>query len=171
MENKEAISILALFDTTKSERVSFAKNVLENVIEGGVSPLLILKYIKCMEQIITLLTEASEDKNKDTADMVQKFKSALIDEARNNGNSFSLFGVSFKQKEAGAKYDYSVCNDTVYTSLIEKVNKIKEEQKERENYLKNIPSKGIEIVSEDGEVITLYPPSKSSTSIVEVKLS
>jgi hypothetical protein len=46
-----------------------------------------------------------------------------------------------------------------------------EQIKDREKFLKSIPTEGIEIVDMDGVVKRVYPPSKSSTSSVKTTIS
>jgi len=39
--------------------------------------------------------------------------------------------------------------------------------KNRETFLKAVPIHGLDIINEDGEVLKIYPPNKSSTSSVK----
>jgi hypothetical protein len=69
----------------------------------------------------------------------------------------------------GVKYDYSVCQDAVYNNLKNKLVVLEDEIKAREKFLKTIPSQGLETLIED-EVVTLYPPNKTSTTTISVNL-
>jgi hypothetical protein len=69
----------------------------------------------------------------------------------------------------GVKYDYSVCNDPVYNKLKAQLTVLEDDIKAREKYLKAIPTSGVETLFED-EVVTLYPPAKSSTTSITVNL-
>jgi hypothetical protein len=49
--------------------------------------------------------------------------------------------------------------------------RINEKLKERQKFLQSMPSDGLGVfIEETGEVFTLYPPSKSSTTSVAVTL-
>lgn len=73
--------------------------------------------------------------------------------------------------EVGTKYDFSVCNDAEYVSLLEKLEQAKSNLEVRKDFLKGIPTKGIEVVNEDtGEVSKIYPPVKTSSSSFKVTL-
>lgn len=74
--------------------------------------------------------------------------------------------------EVGTKYDFSVCNDAEYNLLLEKLEKAKQDLEIRKDFLKGIPTKGIDVVDEDtGEVSKIYPPVKTSSSSFKVTLS
>jgi hypothetical protein len=74
--------------------------------------------------------------------------------------------------ETGTKYDYSNCNDAEYFSLLADLEKAKEMVKVRESFLKGVPSKGFEVTdTTTGEIVTIYPPVKTSTSSFKVTLN
>lgn len=153
-------SILSLFQTTKAERESFVMDVVNRIDQGAVDPLLIHLQIKCMEDVIKLL-------NSNT-----NYKKALLDASEKMGDkSFQFHNAKFEIKETGTKYDYSNCGDPTHQMLEQKVSSISEELKEREKFLKTLPAKGMVLLIEDtGEAITVYPPSKTSTTSVAVTL-
>ena len=73
-------------------------------------------------------------------------------------------GASFQVKETGVKYDFSQCNDPVWNNLKEQADRINEQLKEREKYLKVIKNPKTEIDEETGEVYTIIPPTRTSTT-------
>lgn len=81
-----------------------------------------------------------------------------------------LYGHKIEPIEAGTKYNYTECNDPVYTRLLEKKAILDAELKAREKFLQAVPYKGMSINDEEtGEAdITIYPPIKTSTSTVKV---
>ena len=97
------------------------------------------------------------------------YKSMTLDEAQKYGKTFEHFNARFEVKEMGVKYDYSVCNDPVYNKLKAQLTVLEDEIKAREKYLKAIPTQGVQTLLED-EVLTLYPPAKSSTTSITVNL-
>lgn len=153
-------SILALFQTNKEERQSFTLSLINEIESGNVDPLKIHLQVKCMEDIIKLL-------NSNTI-----YKKAVLDAAEKQGEkSFAYNNSKFEIKETGVKYDYSNCGDTVWQMLEQKCSSAAEDLKQRETFLKTVPSKGMQVLDEQtGEMITVYPPSKSSTTSVAVTL-
>lgn len=76
-------------------------------------------------------------------------------------------GTKIELAEVGTKYDYVFCEDEIYNELTVRRDSLDEQIKERQQFLKTLPSEGIEIINEDGVVCRIYPPSKSSTSSVK----
>jgi hypothetical protein len=69
------------------------------------------------------------------------------------------------------EYSYENCGDAIYDSLNQKAESINSDLKSRESFLKTIPISGIQILDEStGEMITVYPPAKSSTTTIAVTL-
>jgi hypothetical protein len=152
-------SILALFETSKEQRMDFALRVVDALENGTADPLKIHLQIKCMEDIIKLL-------NSNTV-----YKKAVLVSAEIQGKSFQFQNSKFEIKEVGVKYDYSQCGDPVYAMLEQRALSATNALKEREAFLKTVPGKGITLTEEEtGEVCTVYPPSKSSTTSVAVTL-
>jgi hypothetical protein len=152
-------SILALFETSKEQRMDFALRVVDALENGTADPLKIHLQIKCMEDIIKLL-------NSNTA-----YKKAVLVSAEIQGKSFQFQNSKFEIKETGVKYDYSQCGDPIRTELVKLITATEESLKLREAFLKTVPPKGMTMVDEEtGEAFSLYPPSKSSTTNVAVTL-
>ncbi len=152
-------SILALFETNKEQRQSFTLALIDEMEQGNVDPLKVHLQVKCMEDIIKLL-------NSNTV-----YKKAILDAAEKYGEkSFTYQNAKVEIKETGTKYDFSKCGDTVYQMLEQRSESAAADLKQREAFLKNVPSKGMEIITDDGEAITVYPPSKSSTTSIAITL-
>ena len=148
---------LSIFETTKAERQEFAQSVIKGIKDGLSDPLKIHYQVKCMEEVIKNITSDPD------------YKSMTLDEAAKYGKTFEHFNARFEVKEMGVKYDYSVCNDPTYNKLKAQLTVIEDELKAREKYLKAIPIQGVQTLLED-EVVTLYPPAKSSTTSITVNL-
>jgi len=157
--NMSATSIVALFQTNKEQRKAFVEQVVNSVCEGEVNVLNTHLQIKAMEEIIEAI---KSDAN---------YRDSLLTNAENNGKKFEYQNAKFDIREVGTKYDYSKCNDAKIVELKAKETQIKNEVKEREEYLKKVPSEGIEILDSDtAEIIRIYPPSKTSTTSVVVTM-
>lgn len=151
-------SILALFETNKEQRQSFALALIDEIESGNVDPLKIHLQVKCMEDIIKLL-------NSNTV-----YKNLVLAAAEKYGEkSFTYQNAKVEIKETGVKYDYSQCSDPVFLQAEQEFLKAAEVLKARETFLKTVPPKGMELKIDD-EVVTVYPPSKLSTTSVAVTL-
>ena len=151
-------SILSLFETTKEQRQSFALGIIDALQAGEVDPLKVHLQVKCMESIIKLLNENTI------------YKQSILEAAEKHGQkSFEYMNSKVEIKEMGTKYDYSQCGDPIYRRLFDQKEFVDSEVKVREKFLQTVPAKGMELVIED-EVVTVYPPSRSSTTSVAITL-
>jgi len=160
----EALSVLSIFDTSKAQRVSFATDVINRIKEGLISPLKAHIQIKAMEDMLSNLTDR---KTATGAEYMQ----LVLEEAYKVGNKFELYNTAFQIKETGVKYDYSKCGHPEWNQLKSEMIKLEERLKTCELFLKTIPAAGMEIMDrETGELVTVYPPSKTSTTSVAVSM-
>ena len=98
-----------------------------------------------------------------------EYKDLVLEESMKYGKKFEFNDAKFDIREMGVKYDYSQCNDPVLIELEAKVETLNKELKARQEFLKGVSPKGIEIIVED-ELVKVYPPSKTSTTSVSVTL-
>lgn len=158
MEQLTTTSILRLFDTTKEQRASFAANVISEIENGNVNPLDIHLQFKAIEQI-------SETVLKDV-----RYRSAVLTEAEKYGKKSTYRNAELAIREVGVKYDYSQCNDPDLYELQAKLDELSEKVKARQKFLQTVAQEGLNVITSDGEAVTVYPPSKSSTTSVAVTL-
>lgn len=153
-------SILALFQTDKDQRATFAQNVISEIEQGIVNPLNIHLQIKCMQEIADVITSD------------ERYHKLLLEETdKYAGKSFEYQNAKIEKKEVGVKYDFATCNDPIHTRYNEAADKAKKQLKEREDFLKKAPSEGFIMVDEDsGETVTVYPPTKTSKTSISVSL-
>lgn len=148
---------LSLFETSKTERLSFAQSVINSAKEGLINPLKLHLQVKCLEDLIKQITS-----NPD-------YKELTIDEAYKYGKTFEQHNAKFEIKEMGVKYDFTNCGDPIMTDLLEQQATLDAQIKERQKFLKSVPAEGLQTLIED-EVVTLYPPVKTSTTTISVNL-
>ena len=148
---------LSLFETSKTERLSFAQSVINSAKEGLINPLKLHLQVKCLEDLIKQITS-----NPD-------YKELTIDEAYKYGKTFEQYNAKFEIKEMGVKYDFTNCGDPIMTDLLEQQATLDAQIKERQKFLKSVPAEGLQTLIED-EVVTLYPPVKTSTTTISVNL-
>ena len=157
-EQLTTTNILSLFQTNKSERQSFVTDVIERLESGEADPIKVHAQCKKMEDIVKALTGN------------EIYKSVLIEAVERNGKKFNSYDAEFSVKEAGVKYDYSQCNDDQINQLQKDADDLAEVIKSRQSFLKTIPANGIDIITLDGEGVRIYPPSKTSTTVVNTIL-
>lgn len=153
-------SILSLFQTDKSQRESFASDIVQRIDNGEVDPLIVHLQLKCMEDIIKVINSNSS------------YKNAILEASQQQGQkTFQFHNSKFEIKEVGVKYDFSKCEDIVLAKLHKQLEDLSAEVKARETMLKTVSEKGMIVTDpETGETFTVYPPAKSSTTSVAVTL-
>lgn len=96
----------------------------------------------------------------------------LREEVAKSGASVTTSsGTRIELAEVGVKYDYSVCQDDMLIDLLHQQEQIDTLVKDRQTFLKTIPVSGLDIVTTEGEVKKIYPPSRSSTSSIKTTIS
>jgi hypothetical protein len=164
MSNQLTLSNLSLLNSTKAERKAFVEEVMIQLEEGNHDPLKFHVNIKNMEGILKAFTD-----KKDSPLIAERYSKLLLDEAEKHGKKFEMYNAAFQVKEAGTKYNYEKCNDPVIASLHAQLAELTEKVKEREKFLQTLPDSGMEVRHGD-ELITIYKPSKSSTTTVSVTI-
>ena len=98
----------------------------------------------------------------------ERIKPMLIDEISRYDKSEKPVAYGFYQcevKEMGVKYDYSNCNHPRLNEVVSQIEKLDKERKEIEKFLQSVKaSMAIADESTEGEMITIYPPIKKSTT-------
>lgn len=147
------MNLIELFPSSKELLKSAFADIKEQLLSGETSPMKVAIMLKAGEDLFKDL-RADEDVRR-----------MILKEAEKNGKSFAEYGAKFEIKEAGVKYDFTGCNDSVWNELNAKLDNLKEEIKARELILKAHKEAW---ATSDGEMI--YPPGKSSTTTVAVTL-
>lgn len=143
---------------TKTEQQAMAQQFAKLVQEGVVNPIEAFVKMKSMQETINSFM-------KD-----ETVKSLVIEECDKygKGETPQYLGASAQVKETAVKYDFTGCNDDVILNLYEKKRILDEKIKERETYLKAIRQPKTEIDEETGNVYTVYPPARSSTTTIAI---
>lgn len=155
METMSVLSTINLLPSKKQEAETFAQMLVEQVESGNESALdLMIKMNAIAKSFDTV-----KDKIKDYA----------LEDALKYGKKFEHIGSEVSISELGTKYDFTVCNDPQWLEATEEIKKWDALKKERETFLKTIKG-SINIVTDDGEGITLNQPIKSSTTGIKITL-
>jgi hypothetical protein len=134
-------------ETIKEQSIA----LLKDLDEGHISPLQLATQLKFVEDIITNIKEELRQR-------------VVAEQSKYGKDKMSYHGAEFDIKEAGVKYDYSQCQDTIWDDLKQQLNDLNDKMKEREAFLKTLKERFTYIDESTGEIITLYPPQKKSTT-------
>jgi choline kinase len=149
-----AISTLSQLPETKQQIETFAYSLEQGLNNGQIVASDLLRFQKAMEKVF------------------EKIKPTLIENALNEISQYEkntiIKGSEFSIVEAGVKYDYSNCNDIEYNTLNTQLEAIKSTLKDRETFLKAIKAPMQMIDENSGEVYTICPPKKTSSTTLKV---
>lgn len=144
---------------TKRDISSVTDRIVNMVTDGEISPLEMHARLAFAEKVIKEVKTNPE------------YRDAILAEAEKYGKTFSEKGCTFQIKESGIKYDYSNCDYPPYKQILKDIETLDKSKKETEYFLKKIPHTGTTIIDEEtGEVLKIYPPSKSSNTTVQVTI-
>lgn len=129
-----------------------AQSAINAVVEGEIDP--IVAHINISKMEAAIKTFKADDRVRDIT----------LRELSKYGKKQSFGDCTLEEVEAGVKYDYSTCNDSVMDELMRMRQAIDADIKEREAFLKAIPQSGM-VNPDTGEV--LYRPTKSSKTIIK----
>jgi hypothetical protein len=152
-----ALGTLMLMPSTQTQVDVFSDMIIQSVKEGEINPIELLVQLKALE--------------KATERIVKEIKENVLTEAsKYPGNSFDFKGNKIERAELGTKYDYSKCNDPIWENLDSKASAASNDKKDRETFLKAIKDKETIVDPNTGEVVTIYPPLKTSTTGLKVSI-
>lgn len=149
--------LLTMMASTQTQIDVFSDGVIESVQRGEINPLTVLIQLKAMEKAAERILKAIKTNLLKEADLYAE-------------KEFEFQGNKITKAEHGTKYDYSQCNDTIWFELKAKEVQLKSSITERENFLKALKSHIVIVDELTGEVTKIYPPTKTSTSGLNVSI-
>lgn len=142
---------------SKKDIQLLASRIIDKVCLNG-------NIIELAEQIAKMDLLIKEIKDCDN------YKDYIINEVSKFGKSYTTSsGTKIELAEVGTKYDYGQTGDLIMVDLELQKAILDAKIKERQTFLKSI-IKPMEVLFSD-EVVTLYPPAKTSTSSVKITIS
>jgi len=129
--------------------------LLNDIDEGHMHPLQVAAQFKFIEEVITNVKEELRQR-------------VVAEQDKYGKEKMTYHGATFDIKEAGVKYDYSQCDDMIWNDLKQRIDFLNEQIKEREAFLKTFKEKFTYIDEMTGEIATLYPPQRKSTTTYQV---
>jgi hypothetical protein len=168
--NKPQEIILApgsIVTLSKTNAAGFHLQMKEMIKDTGYGLLEYVELLKFFEKIKEQISGNSQSNIPED----KEFTSMVRDEVAKHGKAATTpRGVKIELAEVGSSFDFTQCNDPELVTLEAEVLAANEKLKARKDFLKAVPTKGMEIITGEGEVITIYPPSKSSKSSYKVTL-
>lgn len=144
----------------KDGRENIALGVINQIKEGNIDPIDVLLNARKWKDVFELL-----EKNEVFRDL------ARTELAKYGGSNVEIGGNKITEGEVGVKYHYENTGDPIYAERLAAYKKAEAELKEREGFLKKVSKVGEQIVDPStGEVVTIYPPYKTSTTTFKVTL-
>lgn len=148
----------SMIPANKSEQNAMAAECVKNILEGNVDTLQAVVQAKSINEVTSLFLKDD------------RVREMVINECgKYDKNERATFrGAEVTVKESGVKYNFTECNDVIYSQLVEDLLSLTSKVKEREKFLKAVTKPLTAIDEETGEVYTILPPSKSSTTTFAV---
>lgn len=101
----------------------------------------------------------------------KQFTDYVRDEISKNGKQIETNSAKLELSETGIKYNFDNCGDVIFEQLSQQLESIEADLKDRKEFLKTVPVSGLSVLNEQtGELCTIYPPSKQSTSTYKITL-
>ena len=157
MNNKPDIRDLVYYGSEVSKETikETSLALLNDIDEGHMHPLQVAAQFKFIEEVITNVKEELRQR-------------VVAEQDKYGKEKMTYHGATFDIKEAGVKYDYSQCDDMIWNDLKQRIDFLNEQIKEREAFLKTFKEKFTYIDEMTGEIVTLYPPQRKSTTTYQV---
>lgn len=141
----------------KKEIAIAVSTLKEAIMSGENNPLEIDLALKKMEEVIKGVRDDKEVKAV-VLDELQKYTEKTVD--------FAGCQIS---KVNRSTYDYDLCNDIELQSLEREYERVNNALKERQKFLQGLPKEMV-VVTEDGEMATIYPAYKKQTETFSIKI-
>lgn len=160
---------------SKVNAKTYLRIIKDRVKESGNTDVLFrfVEVIKFFDKINELIKGNSQATTPEERDGDKEFKKMVLDEVSKYGKEgyTSPRGAKFGLMEnAGTVYHYEKCNDPILEGYAEQFSILTLKINDRKEFLKKVPSAGMEIHIGEGELITVFPPYKTSTTTYKVTL-
>lgn len=152
-----AMGVVRLFPSTQTQIDVFSDNIIQSVQNGEASPLETLVLLKALEK-------ASER-------IIKEIREHVITAAEKYPEkTFEFAGATLERSEVGVKYDYTGCGDTIYEQRQSAMDAAKTLVDERTAFLRALKQPMTIVDEMTGEIVTIRPPEKKSTTSVKVTI-
>lgn len=91
-----------------------------------------------------------------------------VNEIEKHSGKANINGAEVIKKEVGVKYSFDECGDREWNEFFDAECEAEEKRKSREKFLKSLMGTLTIVNEQTGEIVTLNPPIKSSTTNVQI---
>jgi hypothetical protein len=140
---------------TGDQITEFSRQLIAELDSGDLDPLKFKIALKAIEKTMEIIKPTLDKLARDAAEQYGE-------------KSFNLIGAKVELKEAGARYDYTLCGWPVRNRIEVQRQEIDAKLKECDTFLKSIKSPTTIVDEDTGEVVTVHPPVKTATSTVQI---
>jgi len=126
------LSVISQLPEGKAQVAQFVRTLKSEILANDRNPLPILVQLKYAEKTIAEILKDDDIDNHFLNEFLLYDKDEKV----------IVNGATLSVSETGVKYDFTGCGDQVYNDLIKESEALKEKIKEREAYLKTLPSEG-----------------------------
>lgn len=148
---------LTLGPSTQTSVDLFSDGVIQSVQSGEINPLTVLIQLRAIQK-------ASER-------ILKEINVNIMNEAdKYPTNEFEFMGNKITKTEHGTKYNFEACGDPDWEEWDVKEKSAANFRKEREQFLKAMKASFSLLDKRTGEVVEIHPPTKKSTSGLNVSI-
>lgn len=144
-----AIGVFRQLSVSNQGIKTFSNQLIESVKQGNVNPLELKALLRALAEIVKTVDEGTKENQ-------------LSEVNKYSEKRFEAFGIEFEKADVGVTYDYTVCGDPVHERLEVDLARTKDELENRRKFLRLL-KEPCQILTGDGEVVTLKPPVKKGS--------
>lgn len=152
-----AMGVIRQLSVSKSGIDMFCRQLISSVKDGEVNALELKAFLKTMEVIIERVDKETKENQ-------------LTEAMRYSERKFHAYGCEIEQCEVATRYDYAASGDPVYNQRLKIMEEAKAQLDDRAAFLKSLREPITLVDDESGEVATVCPPVKRSTSGLRVSI-
>jgi hypothetical protein len=154
-----ALSVINELPSNLNQVALFVERVKVEILSGQNNALEVLKQLRMAQKALDILNSDPE-----IEEVAQK------EHAKHGQKTIEIFGATFTVKETGTKYDYTACKDTEWERYKSYESDAAENRKRREKFLQTLTAPITVVNEETGELETINPAPKTSTTKLSVTL-
>lgn len=140
---------------TKESQTNLAAAIVDRVNDGSITALDAKIYLKSAEAVISQAQDGIDYHARREAEQFGE-------------RSFLNKGVKIELAETGIKYDYKMCGDPVLDAMETELADLKKRITARQKFLQGIAGSMTIVDEKTGEILTLYPPVRSSNDGLKI---
>lgn len=151
----KAIEAFQHLPVSREQIEAFSAQLIEGLMAGEIEPLRFKVFLKGLEKVMENIKPVLDKLAREEAE-------------KHGSKSFDFHGVRVELKETGTRYDFSGCGWPERDMIEAERNTWDGKLKECEKMLKTLNGPTTMVDRLTGEIVTVHPPVKSSTSSIQI---